>query len=194
MNTNLVTIIGIVLIFTMGFWSLSHLSPPIVTAETQTTATTSTPLSNVIQSNGNNLSATLGDLIIDGVDKTIVNRVLDTNGPVLEKSYTGNATIMGNISAGYFGTLTTHPRSEGFTYSEGKAVIITEDGEMITHTSQGIGEFDIQTGKIQNHGSTFFSTNSTGGKLEFLNNMVGIWVDEIDPVTGIAHSKTWLLE
>ena len=34
--------------------------------------------------------------------------------------------------------------------------------------------FDIQTGKIKNHGSTFFSTNSTGGKLGFLNNMVGI--------------------
>ena len=194
MNTNLMTIIGMVIIFTMGFWSLSQLSLPIVTAQTQTTATTSTPLSNVMQSNDNNLTATLGDLIIDGVDKTIVNRVLDVNGPLLEKSYTGNATIMDNISATYFGTLTTHPRSEGFTYSEGKAVIITEDGEMITHISQGIGEFDIQTGKIKNHGSTFFSTNSTGGKLGFLNNMVGIWVDEIDPVTGIAHSKTWLLE
>src|SRR5918998_3118770 len=154
MNTNLMTIIGMVIIFTMGFWSLSQLSLPIVTAQTQTTATTSTPLSNVMQSNDNNLTATLGDLIIDGVDKTIVNRVLDVNGPILEKSYTGNATIMDNISAAYFGTLTTQPRSEGFTYSEGKAVITTEDGEMIiTHTSQGIGGFDIQTGKIKNHGS-----------------------------------------
>ena len=65
---------------------------------------------------------------------------------------------------------------------------------MITHTSHGIGGFDIQTGKIKNHGSTFFSTNSTGGKLGFLNNMVGIQVDEIDVATGIAHAKTWLLE
>lgn len=195
MNTNLMTVIGMVLIFTMGFWSLSHLLLPIVTAQTQTTATTSTTLlSNVMQSNDNNLTATLGDLIIDGVDKTIVNRVLDLNGPILEKSFTGNATIMGNISATYFGTLTTHPKSEGFTYSEGKAVIITEDGETITHASQGMGNYDIQTEKIKNHGSTFFSTNSTGGKLGFLNNMVGIWADEIDPITGIAHAKTWLLE
>ena len=74
------TIIGVVLIFTMGSWSLSQLSLPIVTAQTQTTTTTSTPLSNVMQSNDNNLTATLGDLIIDGVDKTIVNRVLDLNG------------------------------------------------------------------------------------------------------------------
>jgi hypothetical protein len=66
---------------------------------------------------------------------------------------------------------------------------------IITHTSQGIGEFDIQTGKIKNHGSTFFSTNSTdSNKLGFLNNMIGIWVDEIDPATGIAHARTWLLE
>ena len=89
---------------------------------------------------------------------------------------------------------TVFPRSEGFTYSEGKSVIIKEDGEKIGHRSQGIGGFDFQTGKIKNHGSTFFSTNSTGGNLGFLNNMVGIWADEIDPVTGIAHAKTWLLE
>ena len=194
MNTYFSIIIVGVALFTMSFWSFLQTSLyTIVSAQTPNLITTT--LSNDGQNNNdNNLTVTLGDLIIDGVDKTIVNRVLDENGPIIEKSYAGNATIMGNISATYFGTLTTHPKSEGFTYSEGKAVIITEDGEMITHTSQGIGEFDIQTGKIKNHGSTFFSTNSTGGKLEFLNNMVGIWVDEIDPVTGIAHSKTWLLE
>ena len=192
MNTHFMIIIGIALVFTMGFWSSSQLSPfVVVSAQTQATATT---LSNDTQSNNNNLTATIGDLIIDGVDKPTVIRVLDTNGPILEKSYTGNATIMGNISATYFGTLTTHPRSEGFTYSEGKAVITTQDGEMIAHTSQGMGGFDIQTGKIKNHGSTIFSTNSTGGKLGFLNNMIGIWADEIDPGTGIAHAKTWLLE
>jgi hypothetical protein len=69
---------------------------------------------------------------------------------------------------------------------------------MITHTSQGIGGFDIhlisKQERQKNHGSTFFSTNSTGGKLGFLNNMVGIWVDEIDVATEIAHAKTWLLE
>jgi hypothetical protein len=191
----IIIIIGVALVFTMGYWSSFQLSPfVVVSAQTQTTTTAT--LSNDTQSNNNNLTATLGDLIIDGVDKPTVIRVLDVNGPILEKSYTGNATIMGNISATYFGTLTTHPRSEGFTYSEGKAVITTEDGEMITHTSQGMGGFDIQTGKIKNHGSTFFSTtNSTGGgKLGFLNNMIGIWADEIDLASGIAHAKTWLLE
>ena len=161
-------------------------------AATETISSSNNTQSNAI--NNNNLTATLGDLIIDGIDKPTVIRVLDANGPILEKSYNGNATILGNISATYFGTLTTHPRSEGFTYSEGKAVIMTEDGEMIAHVSQGIGGFDFQTGMIKNHGSTFFSTNSTGGNLGFLNNMVGIWADEIDPVTGIAHAKTWLLE
>jgi hypothetical protein len=191
MDNYFIIIIGLILIFTMSSSLLLQLpSFPIVSAQNE-----STTLSNNGQTNNdNNLTATLGDLIIDGVDKTIVNRVLDLNGPILEKSFTGNATIMGNISATYFGTLTTHPKSEGFTYSEGKAVIITEDGETITHASQGMGNYDIQTEKIKNHGSTFFSTNSTGGKLGFLNNMVGIWADEIDPITGIAHAKTWLLE
>lgn len=86
---------------------------PFVVVSAQTQATTT--LSNDIQSNNNILTVTLGDLIIDGVDKPTVIRVLDTNAPLLEKSYTGNATIMGNISATYFGTLTTHPRSEEFT-------------------------------------------------------------------------------
>ena len=162
------------------------------------TDTTDELISSLISDNTqgnttNNLTVTLGDLIIDGIDRPTVIRVLDANGPILEKSYIGNATILGNTSATYFGTLTTHPRSEGSTYSEGQAVIMTEDGEMIAHVSQGIGGYDFVTGKIKNHGSTFFSTNSTGG-LGFLNNMVGIWADEIDPVTGIAHAKTWLLQ
>src|ERR671911_812646 len=184
MNNHHIITIGVLLVFTLSISSLCQLSPFVVSAQTQT----------MTGSSGSNLTATLGDLIIDGVDKTTVIRVLDANGPILEKSYVGNATILGNISATYFGTLTTHPRSEGFTYSEGKAVIMTEDGEMLAHVSQGIGGFDFQTGMIKNHGSTFFSTNSTGGNLGFLNNMVGIWADEIDPVTGIAHAKTWLLK
>lgn len=184
MNNHHIITIGVLLVFTLSISSLCQLSPFVVSAQTQ----------NMTGSSGSNLTATLGDLIIDGVDKTTVIRVLDANGPILEKSYVGNATIMGNISASYYGTLTTHPRSEGSTYTVGKAVITTEDGEMISHTSQGIGGYDFQTGKIRNLGSTFFSTNSTGGQLGFLNNMIGIWADELDPMTGVAHAKTWLLE
>ena len=103
MNTRLmIIIIGVALVFTMGFWSSSQLSPFVVSAQTQATATA---LSNDRRSNNNNLTATIGDLIIDGVDKPTVIRVLDANGPILEKSYTGNATIIGNISATYFGNL-----------------------------------------------------------------------------------------
>ena len=108
MNIHYIITIGVLLVFTLSISSLCQLSPFVVSAQIQT-----------MTGSSSNLTATLGDLIIDGVDKTTVIRVLDANGPILEKSYVGNATIMGNISATYFGTLTTHPRSEGFTYSEG---------------------------------------------------------------------------
>ena len=142
-------------------------------------------------------AAPIGSLVMQGIDKPTVWRVLDTNGPIQEKSYTGNATIItpsdGNVSATYVGTLVTHPRSDGMTFSEGKAVITSEEGEIVTHLSYGMGGYDFETNTVNNLGSSFYSSNSNG-TLSFMNNMVGVWADVVDPITGIAHANTWKLE
>jgi hypothetical protein len=51
---------------------------------------------------------------------------------------------------------------------------------MTTYTFQAIGGYDPD-GKLRNHGSTFFNSNtSSSGQLSFLNGMVEVFADEID--------------
>jgi hypothetical protein len=139
-----------------------------------------------------NLTATVGNLLMDGTDKTTALRVLDTQGPVMEKSYAGEAELKGGINVVYIGTLINTTKSGGIFYNEGKAIIYAQDGEMATRISYGMGSF-YPDGKIRNRGSAFFSTNSKG-KMAFLDNLVGIWADEIDPISGVAYAKTWELK
>jgi hypothetical protein len=138
------------------------------------------------------VNITLGGLIIEGTDSPSTIKVVDLQGPTIEKSYAGKGIIRGGINVTYIGTLTSTTRPGGVFYSEGKAIIYANDGEIATHASQGIGYYGSD-GKIHNHGSTFFNTTSTR-KLAFLNNLIGVWADEIDPKTGIAQEKTWELK
>lgn len=48
-------------------------------------------------------------------------------------------------------------------------------------------------GKLRNHGSVFFnSSTSPSGQLSFLNNIIGVYADEID-TSGNAVTKIWEL-
>ena len=48
-------------------------------------------------------------------------------------------------------------------------------------------------GKLRNHGSVFFNSNTTSsGQLSFLNNMVGVFADEID-AAGNSMTRVWEL-
>jgi hypothetical protein len=64
-------------------------------------------------------------------------------------------------------------------YGEGQGVITTKNGqEMPSWTGQGFGTSN--TGKIRFGGSIFFRTASSGGKLSFLNHLVGVFEFEAD--------------
>jgi hypothetical protein len=61
---------------------------------------------------------------------------------------------------------------------------------MATYTVQGIGRF-TSPGKVRFHGSVFFRTTSSGGgKISFLNNMVGVFEYEGDE-QGNCSVKVW---
>jgi hypothetical protein len=76
-------------------------------------------------------------------------------------------------------------------YGEGQGVITTKDGQgMATWTGQGIGRFN-GPGKISFRGSVFYSTgSSSGGKLSFLNNRIGVFEYEVDE-QGNCSVKAW---
>ncbi len=131
----------------------------------------------------------LGELIIEDRGKVIGQRVLDVEGPKLETSFTAKGKYKGEEVTD-IGTYCSIMRGE-VMYGEGRGVLTTKDGkEMATWTGQGIGRF-TGAGKISVRGSLFFRTTSTnGGKLSFLNNLVGVFEYEEDE-QGNNSSKVW---
>ena len=84
-------------------------------------------------------------------------------------------------------------REGGVIYGKGQGIVTTRDRhEMATWTGRGIGRF-TGSGKISFRGSLFFQTPSAakeGGKLSFLNNLVGVFEYEVDEM-GNCSSKVW---
>jgi hypothetical protein len=69
---------------------------------------------------------------------------------------------------------------------------MAKDGQgMVSWMGQGIGK-STGPGKVRFHGSIFFRTPpaSNGGKLSYLNNMVGVFEYEGDEM-GNCSSKVW---
>jgi hypothetical protein len=130
----------------------------------------------------------LGDLIVEDRGKITGQRVLDPNGPKTEASMTMEGTYNG-VETLEIATYWSVPREGGVMYGEGQGVITSKDGtKMASWIGQGIGK--MESGKIRFRGSIFFRTTSTGGKLSFLNNTVGVFEFEADQ-EGNCSSKVW---
>jgi len=150
------------------------------------------PMTTMINNNAS--SVNLGNPIIESNGMITGQRVLEIHPlPKVETSYIENITIRGgeNITASEIATFWSVMKPDGSVYGEGQGIITTLLGETATWTGQGIGHF-TDDGKIRFTGSLFFSTPflETAGKLGFLNNVVGIFVYEIDKDGKTSH-KVW---
>jgi hypothetical protein len=120
-----------------------------------------------------------------------VGGLLDVEGPKIETSVLADGKIK-EIDITETVTYRIVPRSKDVLYGEGVGVIISKDsrdsGETATYTAQGIGKF-VGSGRKSFRGSLFFSSLSTG-KLAFLNNLVGVFEDEVDEA-GNTWAKAW---
>ena len=133
----------------------------------------------------------LGELIGEDRGKMTGERVLDVQVPKMETSFTMEGNYRGTLCTDV-GTYTSVLREGGVLYGEGQGIVTTKDGQGIaTWTGQGIGRF-IGPGKVSFRGSLFFRTPSMsqGGKLSYLNNIVGVFEYEVDEA-GNCSSKTW---
>ena len=129
----------------------------------------------------------LGELIGETTGKMSGQRVIDLEGPTIETNVSSIGTLKG-VSVTETLTYAAGPTSKGVIHGIGKGVVNTEDGEIATFTGEGIGRFD-STGVLKWRGAIFFHTNSTG-KLEFLNNLVGVFESNVD-ANGNFTDKIW---
>ena len=137
----------------------------------------------------------LGEQYLELSGKITGQRVLDVEGPTIETSVATKGAIRG-VQVQEIITFTGRPTVEkGVLHGVGQGVITTTtagsaggEPEMVTYTGEGVGRIS-SSGGIKWRGS-IFSRTSSGGKLSFLNNMVGVFEAEID-ADGNFSEKIW---
>ena len=129
----------------------------------------------------------LGELIGETKGKISNRNVVSVEGPTIETTVASSGTLKG-VQVNEILTYVANPSSKGILHGIGKGVINTQDGEIATFTGEGIGRFDA-SGLLTWRGAIFFHTSSEG-KLEFLNNKVGVFEAQVDSQGNFAD-KTW---
>jgi hypothetical protein len=129
----------------------------------------------------------LGDPIGEMKGRITYVKVVDVEGPTMETSVSASGTLKG-VQVTETLTYMASPSSQGVLHGVGNGIIQSSDGEIATYTGEGIGRYDA-SGILKWRGAVFFQTNS-GGKLEFLNNIVGVFEAQVD-TQGNFTDKTW---
>ena len=129
----------------------------------------------------------LGELTGETKGKISNRNVVSVEGPTIETTVASSGTLKG-VQVNEILTYVASPSSKGILHGIGKGVINTQDGEIATFTGEGIGRFDA-SGLLTWRGAIFFRTSSDG-KLEFLNNKVGVFEAQVDS-QGNFTDKTW---
>jgi hypothetical protein len=128
----------------------------------------------------------IGDKIGETKGKRHVRRVVSIDPPTAEVSFEDSGTMFGVSTTG-MGTYTSVIRPDGSIHGEGRGIIMTPDGEVVTWTGTGLGKFGA-AGAVSYRGMLFFQTASQN--LARLNNLCGAFEYEVD-AAGSTVSKVW---
>ena len=128
----------------------------------------------------------LGEIIGEMKGNVSGQRVTDVEGPTIETSISASGSLRG-VQVTELLTYIASPSSNRMLRGIGNGIIRTLDGEITTYTGEGIGRFN-SSGVLKWRGTIFFQ--SSEGKLESLNNVVGVFEAEVD-IAGNFVDKTW---
>jgi hypothetical protein len=128
----------------------------------------------------------LGDPLGESKGKRIVRRILSVDPVTAEVTFEDSGNILGVPITGT-GTYTSVIRPDGSIYGEGQGLIVTQDGEALTWTGNGMGSFG-PGGTVSYRGMLYYRTNSQ--KLARLNNASAAFEFEVD-AAGNTSSKAW---
>lgn len=151
----------------------------------------------------------LGDIFYEATGKIIGSRVLDLNGPKVESTFTASGIMINKIKVFEIGTFWSIPiPNSNKIYGEDSDVIYVideQDGKMLdkqiaaTARARVIGspinnnddddENNKQGNVMRFTGSVFFEAFHNS-KLEFLNNIVGVFEATVDKDQNI-HIRKW---
>jgi hypothetical protein len=129
----------------------------------------------------------LGELITEERGKVTGRRILDSQAGKMETSFTAMGRVKG-VEGMDMGTYVSWMLPDGSMEGKGQGVFMTNDGQMISWTGTGLGQFK-GAGKIRYKGSLHFKTMSKGS-LASMNNVVGVFEHDGD-IEGNVSTKTW---
>jgi hypothetical protein len=159
----------------------------MVNAQTETNIANMTSLTQA----KNELSLSIGELILESKTQSEGMKISDIDKQEFEASWSGNATLQGEIPVWVFGTAKTTLKDDGYWYDKGYGMLISLDNSVAKYTYSSIGKMN-DDGKIRGFGSVTFDTNDNTGALSILKNTIGVLTDEIDQ-QGNAITKVWKL-
>jgi hypothetical protein len=138
-----------------------------------------------------NVTASLGDLIITTFTSSAGLRIPEPGKPLMEVSWAGGGSLRGTTNVSDFGTVWVEFGTDGVSRSHGQGMIMNKKGEVATYTIQAIGTM-WKDGYFRNHGTVFFNASSDGD-FASLSKTVGVFADQINQ-KGNAVTKIWELK
>jgi hypothetical protein len=138
-----------------------------------------------------NVTASVGDLILVTFSSSAGMRVPEPNKPIMEVSWVGGGNYRGTTNVSDFGTVWVESGADGISRSHGQGMIMDSKGEVATYTVQALGTMGTD-GYFRNHGIVFFNASSSG-VFAPLSKTVGIFADEVNQ-KGNAVTKIWELK
>ena len=130
----------------------------------------------------------LGEITGELWGKVTGQRVLPSDGPnpKIETSVQQRGKLLGVETTDNVTYWSVRPG--GGLYGEANGIHMTDDGNALTYTAQGVGRFTGHGTAVSFRGSLFFQTNSQ--KLEHIGNVAVIFEFELDEY-GNTHATLW---
>lgn len=138
-----------------------------------------------------NVTASLGDLILTTFTSSGGLRIPEPGKPLMEVSWAGGGSLRGTTNVSDFGIVWVEFGTDGVSRSHGQGMIMNEKGEVATYTLQAIGTMG-KDGYFRNHGTVFFNASSDRD-FASLSKTVGVFADQINQ-KGNAVIKIWELK
>lgn len=122
----------------------------------------------------------LGDKIGELVGKISSQRVLDVTENQKIEFNVSTAGTFRNIEVTEFHTYVSVVGLDGIPYGQTNGIVTIKKGsESASFTGHAVG-YNTGNGKMRYIGSIFFKTSSINGNLSFLNNVLGVFENDID--------------
>ena len=130
----------------------------------------------------------LGELIGEDIGKITAQRVLPSQDgmPCMEISFETDGTMLGRHSHD-IGTYTAVMQPDGTLRGEGRGIVTTEDGDVLTWSGGGVGTMAAD-GSVAYRGAIYFRTAAE--RFARLNTCACVFEYDVD-ASGKAESKTW---